>query len=186
MNSTADSAAPGSTLRQPIFTSGSTLKIAAKKTVVTENVSTPSTSVLTRANSPAISRASAASTVLMNIEVSSRKPMPNTIAIDRKRRSIVSPQPRSGRSWTSQIVFIASWSWAKTFDAPQISTAVLTIAASQPSLVLALSIISWAISRPASPISIAICCSIICCPSMPRNLSSTTPRTTIGASDSAV
>jgi hypothetical protein len=59
-------------------------------------------------------------------------------------------------------VFIESWSWAKTLEAPHTSNAKLAIAASQPSFDFALAIISRAISLPASPISNAICCSITC------------------------
>jgi len=141
---------------------------------------------VTAAGSPAIRFASAASAVLTNIETSSRKPIPNTIVSDRNRRRIVSRQARSGRSCTSQIAFIELWSSANTLDALQISTALLTSAASQPSHACALRIISRAISRPAPPRSIAICCSITSRPSKPMNLSSTTPSTTSGASDSAV
>ena len=101
--------------------SGSNLKIAANNTTLNPNETMKFTVVQKAGGTAKIVAAyslTAANAVVTSNETSSRKPIAKTIPKLSKRSMTNLATPPRGRTFTSQMVFRASFNWAKTPEAP--------------------------------------------------------------------
>ncbi len=119
-------AAPTSTSRQLISTSGIVLKMSAKNRVKMPKEMTKFTMnnrISASDTRPPMKLPRLASTVLRTSDTSRMKPMVSTIVKERKRSLMIPTMPRLGLGLTPKMVFMASCNWVKTPDAPNSSRA---------------------------------------------------------------
>ena len=155
MNSSAVAAAPIHTSRQPILTSGRTLKIIAKSRVVKAKETTkvsPSVSTLAAGSRPVAQVLTAVTAVATTSEMSSRKPIPNTMPKE-SMRVLTKPQiPAPGLGSTFQMRSRELWSCTKTPVAPnRMVTTPMTVASAPEPCLPALAIIAWIACPPCWP-----------------------------------